>query len=150
PACQVAGPHVGVGDGVPAVAVAVGVAEAAAVGVAVGVRVEDGVAVAVGLEVGVAVTVGVGVTVGQPPPVTLTSTEVVVLVPVYPPTATALLPISVPTGNERCWFKVGPLVQLLVAGSNICRLLVVSGLNSRLNHAFTPVLPDVGNVPEPR
>src|SRR4029077_3715074 len=105
-----------------------------------------------GLQAGVpvAVAVGVGVGLGQPPPVTLTSTEVVVLVPVYPPTATALLPISVPAGNERCWFRVGPLVQLLVAGSNICRVFVVSGVNSRLSHAPTPpLLPALGIVSGP-
>jgi hypothetical protein len=32
----------------------------------------------------------------------LISTEVVVLEPVYPPTATAVLPTCVPAGNARC------------------------------------------------
>ena len=106
-----------------AVAVAVGVAVAVAVGVnvAVGVAVAVGVnvAVAVGVTVGVNVAVGVAVGVGlpQPPLVTLISTEVVVLEPSYPPTATALLPTSVPAGNERGTFRLGPLVQLSVTGS---------------------------------
>ena len=77
------------------------------------------------------------------------STEVVVLEPVYPPTATAVLPTPVPAGNERCWFRVGPLVQLLVAGSYTCREFVVSGLKIRFSHALTPVFPDVGDVPDP-
>ena len=156
----------GVGDGVTvavavavavgvnvAVAVAVGVCVAVAVAVAVGVNVAVAVAVAVGVCVAVAVAVGVavgvnvadglavGVGLAQPPPATLTSTEVVVLTPVYPPTAIAVLPTAVPTGKERCWLSVGPLVQVLVAGSYTCRAFVVSGLNSRLNHALTPVTP---------
>src|SRR5512144_602372 len=105
--------------------------------------------VQVGLPVAVAVAVAVGVGLAQPPPVILTSTEVVVLLPVYPPTATAVLPTPVPAGKERCWFSVGPLVQLLVAGSYTCRELVVSGCNSRLNHALTPLFAEVGIVPDP-
>ena len=62
-------------------------------------------------------TEGVGVGVAHPPEATLISTELVVLVPVYPPTATAVLPTSVPEGNERCWFRDGPLVQLSLTGS---------------------------------
>jgi hypothetical protein len=96
--------------------------------------------------VNVAVGLAVGVGLAHPPPATLTSTEAVLLVPVYPPTATAVLPTCVPTGNERCWFRVGPLVQLLVAGSYTCREFVVSGCSSRLNHALTPLFPDVGIV----
>jgi hypothetical protein len=119
---------------------------AVAVGVTVAVAVAVVVAVAVAVAVGVAVGGIVGVGLAQPPVVTLTSTEVVVLTPVYPPTATAVLPTCVPTGNERCWFNVGPLVQLLVAGSYTCRLLVVSGVNSRLSHALTPLLADIGAV----
>jgi hypothetical protein len=76
------------------------------------VAVADAVGVAVG-----AVAVAVGVGLHAPPLVTLTSTDVVVSVPVYPPTATAVLPTSVPAGNERIWFRDGPVVQLSVAGS---------------------------------
>src|SRR4029077_8089972 len=111
-------------------------------GVPPGVQVGDPVGVAVGG------TVGVGL--AHPPPAILISTEAVLLVPVYPPTATAVLPTCVPTGNERCWFRVGPLVQLLVPGSYTCRAFVVSGLNSRFSHALTPLLAEVGDVPEPR
>src|SRR5215208_2902229 len=107
-------------------------------GVPPGVQLGDAVGVAVGG------TVGVGL--AQPPPAMLISTEVVVVVPVYPPTATAVLPTSVPAGNERCWLSVGPLVQLLVAGSYTCRELVVSGCRMRLNHALTPDFADVGMV----
>src|SRR4051794_32945123 len=107
-------------------------------GVPPGVQVGDPVGVAVGG------TVGVGL--AHPPPAILISTEVVVLEPVYPPTATAVLPTPVPAGNERCWFRVGPLVQLLVAGSYTCSEFVVSGLNSRLSHALTPLFADVGAV----
>jgi len=78
--------------------------------------------IAVGLAVGVAggVTVAVelaSASVPHPLVVTLTSTDVVVSVPVYPPTATAVLPTSVPAGNDRIWFRDGPVVQLSVAGS---------------------------------
>ena len=76
-----------------------------------------GVHVGVGDGVPVAVAVAVGVGLAHPPVATLISTEVVVLVPVYPPTATAILPTSVPAGNERCWFRLGPLLQLSLAGS---------------------------------
>jgi hypothetical protein len=107
-----------------------------------------------GVQLGDAVGVAVGGTVGvglaQPPPATLISTDVVVLLPVYPPTATAVLPTPVPAGNERCWFRVGPLLQLSVAGSYTCRMFVVSGVNSRLNHALSPLEPDIGDMPEPR
>ena len=119
---------VAVGDGVcVAVAVAVAVGDGVCVAVAVAVAVGDGVCVAVAVAVlWQCVNVADGVAVGEiaacrPPPVTLTSTEVVVLLPVYPPTATAVLPTWVPAGNERCWFRVGPVVQLLVAGSYTCR-----------------------------
>ena len=81
-------------------------------------RVAVAVAVAVGVNVAVGGTVGVGL--AQPPPATLISTEVVVLEPVYPPTATAVLPTSVPAGNERCWPRdrpAGPAV-----GSRIIHL----------------------------
>src|SRR5215470_16078621 len=111
-------------------------------GVPPGVQLGDAVGVAVGG------TVGVGL--AHPPPATLISTDVVVLLPVYPPTATAVLPTWVPAGNERCWFRLGPLVQLSVAGSYTCSVLVVSGRSIRLNHALTPLLPDTGDVPEPR
>jgi hypothetical protein len=57
-----------------------------------------------------------GVGLAHPRPATLTFTEVVVLTPVYPPTATAVLPTSVPAGNERCSFSIGALVHMLVAG----------------------------------
>src|SRR6476661_2878833 len=110
-------------------------------GVPPGVQLGDAVGVAVGG------TVGVGL--AHPPPVTLISTEVVVLEPVYPPTATAVLPTPVPAGNERCWFRVGPLVQLLVAGSYTCREFVVSGLKIRFSHALNPLLRDVGIVSGP-
>ena len=60
-----------------------------------------------------------------------------------------MLPTSVPAGNERCWFRVGPLVQLLVAGSYTCSEFVVSGVNTRLSHALNPLLADVGDVPRP-
>src|SRR4029077_4898540 len=110
-------------------------------GVPPGVQVGDPVGVAVGG------TVGVGL--AHPPPATLTSTEVVLVVPVYPPTATAVLPTSVPAGNERCWFRVGPLVQLLVAGSYTCRAFVVSGVKIRFSHALTPLLAEVGIVSGP-
>jgi hypothetical protein len=111
----------GVGVGL---AVEVGVAVAVAVGVPVAVDVAVGVeavgvavgAVAVGVAVG-AEAVGVGVGLHSPPVVTLTSTDVVVFVPVYPPTATAVLPTSVPAGNDRIWFNDGPFVQLSVTGS---------------------------------
>jgi hypothetical protein len=135
-----------------AVAVAVGVNAAVAVAVAVGVTVDVTVAVgvAVGVKVGVAVGVAVGGTVGvglaQPPPVTLISTELVVLEPLYPPTTTAVLPTCVPTGNASGWSRVGPLVQLLLAGSYTCREFVVSGVNTRLSHALNPLLPEVGAV----
>src|SRR6267154_5705511 len=108
-----------------------------------------GVPPGVQLGVGDGVPVGVGVGEAHPPPVTLISTEVVVFEPVYPPTATAVLPTSVPAGNERTWFRVGPLVQLLVDGSYTCRELVVSGLNTRVSHALTPVLREVGIVSGP-
>jgi hypothetical protein len=75
--CVAVGVDVAVGG-----AVAVGVA----VAIAVGVNVEVGVAVAAGMNV------AVGVGLPQAPPVTLISTEVVVLVPVYPPTAIAMFP----------------------------------------------------------
>ena len=86
---------------------------------AVAVAVAVGVAVGVCVAVAVAVAVAVGVAVGlaQPPLVTLISTEVVVLEPVYPPTATAVLPTSVPAGNERIWFRFGPLLHVFVPGS---------------------------------
>jgi hypothetical protein len=61
--------------------------------------------------------VAVGVRLGHPPVVTLISTEVVVLEPMSPPTATAALSTSVPVGNERCWFRFGPLLHVSVAGS---------------------------------
>jgi hypothetical protein len=64
----------------------------------------------------VAVGVGVGVAHGMTV-TTLISTEVVVLEPVYPPTATAVLPTFLPAGKERCWFRFGPLLQLSVPGS---------------------------------
>jgi hypothetical protein len=73
------------------------VAVAVVVAVAVGVAVADAVPLAVG------VAVAVGVALGQPPPplVTLTSTDVIVPKPSYPPTATAVFPTSVPDVNER-------------------------------------------------
>jgi hypothetical protein len=46
--------------------------------------------------------------------VTLISTEVVVLEPVYPPTATAVLPTCVPAGNERSFLHFRLLQVLLV------------------------------------
>jgi hypothetical protein len=74
--------------------------------------------VAVGVAVGaVAVAVAVGVGLQLPPLVTLTSTDVVVSMPVYPPTVTAVLPTPVPGLNERIWFKGGPLVQVSLTGS---------------------------------
>src|ERR1700692_3406845 len=103
----------------------------------------------VGLAVGVAVGGIVGVGLAQPPPVTLISTDVVVLEPVEPPTATAVLPTCVPAGNARCWIRPGPLLHVSVPGSYTCSALVVSGLNSRFSHALTPALPDVGIVPGP-
>src|SRR6202035_884360 len=53
-----------------------------------------------GVHVGVAEgePVAVGVGLAQPPLTTLISTEVVVVDPVYPPTATAVLPTCVPAG----------------------------------------------------
>ena len=98
-----------------AVAVGVGVNVAVAVGVGVNVAVAVAVGVAVGVNVAVGLAVGVGL--AHPPEATLISTEVMVVLPSYPPTATAMLPTSVPAGKERCWFSDGPLVQLLVAGS---------------------------------
>ena len=88
-------------------------------GVEVGVAVEVAVGVAVGVGVGVNVAVGVAVGVGlpHPPELMLISTDVVVFEPVSPPTVTAVLPTSVPAGNERCWFRDGPLVQLSLTGS---------------------------------
>src|SRR5206468_7615029 len=120
---------------VVAVAVAVGVAVAVAVAVVVAV------AVAVGVDVAVAVAVGVGL--GQPPLVTLISTDVVVLLPVYPPTTTAVLPTSVPAGNERSSLIEGPLLQLSLTGSYTCRMFVVSGTP-------TPFFPALGIAIEPR
>ena len=129
-----AGLGVGVGRGVcvavavaVAVAVPVGVAEITAVAVAVEVGVAEitAVAVAVAVEVGVAeitgvvvdVAVAVGVGLQLPPLVTLISTEVIVFPPSNPPTATAVLPTSVPAGNERIRLRLGPTVQLSVTGS---------------------------------
>ena len=81
---------------------------------------------------------GVGVGLAHPPPATLISTEVVVLDAGIAADRHRCVTYICPAGNERCWFRVGPLVQLLVAGSYICRVFVVSGLNSRVNDAPTP------------
>jgi hypothetical protein len=138
----------GVGEGL---GVKVGVA--VEVGVDVGVTVGVWVTVAVGVDVAVAVAVAVAVGVGVPQKaVTLTSTDVVVLLSTQskPPTATAVLPTFLPAGNQRSWFRCGPMLHVFVTGSYTCSAVVVSGLSGRLSHAPTPPLfPAVGIVPEP-
>src|SRR5438552_10086695 len=119
-----------------------------------GLAVIHGPGVPPGVQVGDPVAVGDGGTVGvglahPPPPTTLISTEVVVVLPLYPPTATAVFPTSVPAGNERGTFRAGPLVQLSVAGSYTTSAPVVSGVNSLFSHAPTPLLLEVGEEPAP-
>ena len=134
----------GVGRGL-GVSPGLGVGEGLAVDVAVGVG--DRLAVGVAVAVAVAVAVGVGV---PQKAVTLTSTDVVVLLSTQskPPTATAVSPTFLPAGNQRSWFRCGPMLHAFVPGSYTCSAVVVSGLNSRLSHAPTPLLfPAVGIVP---
>ena len=56
-----------------------------------------------------------------------------------------MLPKSVPAGNASGWSRVGPLVQLLLAGSYTCREFVIR-MNTRFSHALNPLLAEVGAV----
>ena len=123
----------------------------AGVGRGLGVGASLGVGEGLGVKVDVAVAVAVGVGVPQEA-VTLTSTDVVVLLSTQskPPTATAVSPTFLPAGNQRSWFRCGPMLHAFVPGSYTCSAVVVSGLNSRLSHAPTPPwFPAVGIVPAP-
>jgi hypothetical protein len=83
----------------------------------VGVGVGVGVAVGVGVNVGVGEAVAVAVGVGAMPQTTSVSTLAIVVEPSYPPAAISrLLPIAALDGNDRPIFKLGELVQVLVAG----------------------------------
>jgi hypothetical protein len=81
-----------------------------------------------------------------PPVVTLISTEVVVLEPVYPPTATAVI-THISSRRERAL-----LIQARPGGPTVGSRIYIPqgrwwyrGAAARLNHALTPVLPDVGD-----
>ena len=108
-------------------------------GVTVTVGVGVAVAVAVAVAVGVAIGVPVGVAVGHDPLVTLISTEAVVVEPVYPPTATAVLPTAVPAQNERIWFKTGSSASFtmlcVTTGGRPCRFMANRRLRSMTRSA---------------
>jgi len=83
----------------------------------VGVGVGVGVAVGVGVNVGVGEAVAVAVGVGATPQITSVSTLAIVVEPSYPPAAISrLLPMAAPEANDRPIFRLGELVQVLVAG----------------------------------
>ena len=82
-----------------------------------GVGVGVGVAVGVGVLVGVGEAVAVAVGVGTSPQTSSVSALATDVVPVNPPAAMIrLLPIAAPDGNDRDVFRLGELVQVLVAG----------------------------------
>jgi hypothetical protein len=84
-------------------------------GVGVGVGVGDAVGVGVLVGVGEAVAVAVGV--GASPQTRSVSALAIEVKPSYPPAAIIrLLPIAAPDGNDRPVFRLGELLQVLVAG----------------------------------